>query len=65
VRKSVATIPNPPNVDMTRKPIEEQLAQVLEAILRIDPENTDLSNFSFELLITYTFMATLKFCLLE
>ncbi len=51
-------MPNPPNEDMTRKPMEEQLAQVLEAIPRIEPENSDLSNLSFEFLITYTFMAT-------
>lgn len=52
-------MPKPPNVDMTRKPIEEQLAQVLEAIPRIEPENNDLSNFNCEFLITYTFMATI------
>ena len=51
-------MPKPPNADMTRKPIEEQLAQVLEAIPRIEPENNDLSNFNSEFLITYTFMAT-------
>ena len=51
-------MPKPPNVDMTRKPIEEQLAQVVEAIPRIEPENNDLSNFNSEFLITYTFMAT-------
>jgi len=51
-------MPKPPNVDITRKPSEEQLAQALVAIPRIEPENNDLSNFSFELLITYTFMAT-------
>ena len=51
-------MPKPPNVDTTRKPIEEQLAQVLEAIPRIEPENNDLSNFNSEFLITYTFMAT-------
>jgi hypothetical protein len=51
-------IPNPPNVDITRKPIEEQLAQILVAIPRIELEKNDLSNFNFELLITYTFMAT-------
>jgi hypothetical protein len=43
-------MPKPPNVDMTRKPIEEQLAQALDAIPRIEPENKDLSNFSFEFL---------------
>jgi len=52
-------IPNPPNIDMTRKPNEEQLAQALEIIARIEPENIDLSNFRFiEFLITYTFKAT-------
>jgi hypothetical protein len=43
---------------MTRNPIEEQPAQVLEAIPRIEPEKYDLSNFNFEVLITYIFMAT-------
>jgi hypothetical protein len=43
-----------PNVVMTRKPIEEQLAQILVAIPRIEPEKNDLSNFNFEFLITYT-----------
>ncbi len=44
---------------MTRKPNEEQLAQALEIIARIEPENIDLSNFRFiEFLITYTFKAT-------
>jgi len=51
-------MPKPPNVDMTRKPIEEQLAQVLEAIPRIEPEKNDLSHFNSEFLITHTFMAT-------
>ena len=51
-------MPNPPNVDIIRKPIEEQLAQALEATPRIEPENNDLSNFTFEFLITYTFIAT-------
>lgn len=46
LRKSVATMPNPPYVDMIRKPIEEQLTQVLERIPTIEPENSDLSNFS-------------------
>jgi hypothetical protein len=51
-------IPNPPNIEMTRKPIEEQLAQALEAIASIEPANIDLSNFRFiEFLITYTSMA--------
>ena len=51
-------MPNPPNADIKRKPIEEQLVQALEAIPRIEPDSNDLSNFSFEFLITYTFMAT-------
>ena len=51
-------MPNPPSVDIMRKPIEEQLAQALEAMPRIEPENNDLSNFIFEFMITYTFMAT-------
>jgi hypothetical protein len=50
-------MPNPPNVDMTRKPIEEQLAQELVATPKTDPENNDLSNFIFEFLIMYTFIA--------
>jgi len=50
-------MPNPPNVDMTRKPIEEQLAQALVATPKIDPENNYLSSFIFEFLITYTFIA--------
>ena len=50
-------MPNPPSVDIIRKPIEEQLAQALEAILKIEPENNDLSNLIFVFLITYTFIA--------
>ena len=46
MRKSVANIPAPPNVDITRKPIEEQLAQALEATLRTEPPNVDLSILS-------------------
>ena len=38
-------------MDITRKPSEEQLAQALEAIPRIEPDNNDLSSLSlnFEL----------------
>lgn len=43
---------------MTRKPSEEQLAQALEAIPRIEPDNNDLSSFIFEFRITCTFIAT-------
>ena len=45
-------------MDIKRKPIEEQLAQALDTIPKIEPDNNDLSNMSFEFLITYTFMAT-------
>ena len=47
-RKFDATMPNPPNVDMRRKPNEEQLAQVLDKIPNVDPENNDLLIFNFE-----------------
>ena len=43
---------------MTRKPIEEQVAQALDAIPKIEPDNNDLSSFIFEFRITYTFIAT-------
>jgi hypothetical protein len=58
VRKSVATIPKLPNVEIIAKPIEEQPIQELEAIPRIEPESTDLSNLSLEFLIKNTFMET-------
>ena len=49
-------IPTPPNVDTIAKPIDEQLAQVLE-INPIDaPENKDLPSFNFEFLIMYIFI---------
>ena len=51
-------MPNPPNVEIRRNPIEEQLAQALEAIPKIDPENNDLSNLTFVFTTTYTFIAT-------
>jgi hypothetical protein len=47
-RKFDATMPNPPNIDMRRKPNEEQLAQVLDKIPNVDPENNDLLIFNFE-----------------
>lgn len=43
-------------MDIIRKPIEEQLAQALEAIPKSEPANIDLSNLSLEFLITYTFI---------
>lgn len=51
-------MPNPPKVDIARNPKDEQPGHALDTIPRIDPENNDLSNFIFEFLITYTFMAT-------
>jgi hypothetical protein len=44
-------MPKPPNVEIIRNPIEEQLAQALEAIPKIEPENKDLSNLNFVFLI--------------
>ncbi len=41
-------MPNPPNVDMRRKPTEEQLAHILDKIPIVDPENNDLLIFNFE-----------------
>ena len=35
-------MPNSRNIDITRKPIEEQLTQALEAIPRIEPDNIRL-----------------------
>jgi hypothetical protein len=51
-------MPSPPNVEIRRNPIEEQLAQALEVIPKIEPENKDLSNLIFAFLTTYTFIAT-------
>jgi hypothetical protein len=51
-------VPNPPNVEIRRNPIEEQLAQAPEAIPKIEPENKDLSNFIFVFLTISTFIAT-------
>ena len=41
-RKFDTTIPNPPNLDIKRKPIEEQLTHILDKILKLVPENDDL-----------------------
>ncbi len=51
-------MPNPPKVDIIRKPTEEQLAQALEAIPKREPANIDLSNLIFDFLITYMFIET-------
>jgi len=49
-------MPNPPKVDIIRKPSEEQLAQALETIPKREPTNIDLSNLIFDFLITYIFI---------
>ena len=53
-------IPTPPNADTRRKPTEEQLAQVLEIKLKVEPEKNEpkLILMPFECLITYKFMLT-------
>jgi hypothetical protein len=50
--------PNPPKVDIRRNPSEEQLAQVLERTLIVEPENSDrIPVFKpFECLMIYRFM---------
>ena len=59
-RKVDAVIPTPPNVEIRRKPSEEQLAHVLEITLKVDPEKNE-PIFIFEPLEcfnTYTFILT-------
>ena len=59
-RKVEAAIPAPPNVDTRRKPIEEQLAQVLETTLNVEPEKKEARFiFNFECFKTYRFMLTI------
>ena len=55
-----AVTPIPPNVETRRKPIDEQLAQVLEIMLSVEPEKSEpMVNFRFrECLIIYTFILT-------
>ncbi len=43
-------MPVPPNVDIIRNPIDEQLAQALDTTPKNDPEINDLSNLIFEFL---------------
>jgi hypothetical protein len=56
VRNPVATIPAPPNVEIVKNPIDEQLAQVLEIIPKREPESNDLSNLALAFLIAYAFI---------
>ena len=59
-RKVEAAIPAPPNVDTRRKPIEEQLAQVLETTLNVEPEKKEARFiFNFECFKTYRFILTI------
>ncbi len=50
-------MPNPPNREIMRNPIDEQLAQALGIMLRMEPDIIDLFNLSFEFLITYVSIA--------
>lgn len=55
-----AVTPIPPNVETRRKPTDEQLAQVLEIKLSVEPEKSELIvTFRFpECFIIYTFILT-------
>jgi len=55
-----ADTPIPPNVETRRKPTDEQLAQVLESILSVEPEKSEpIVTFKFpECFNTYTFILT-------
>lgn len=55
-----AITPTPPNVETRRKPNEEQLAQVLDRTLKVDPEKNEAAVIfkPIECLNTYTFMLT-------
>jgi hypothetical protein len=52
--------PTPPNVDTRKKPIDEQLAHVLEITLKVEPEKKEptLIFKPLEYFNTYTFMLT-------
>jgi hypothetical protein len=51
--------PIEPNVDIKRKPIDEQLLQTPDMMPKVDPENKDaLLILVLECLITYTFILT-------
>jgi len=59
-RKVDAVTPTPPNVETRRKPIDEQLAHVLEITLKVDPEKNEptLIFKPLECFNTYMFMLT-------
>lgn len=49
-------MPTPPNVEIIKNPMDEQLAHVLDTIPNREPESNDLSSFSLAFLIAYTFI---------
>jgi hypothetical protein len=55
-----AVTPMPPNVETRRKPTDEQLAHVLDIMLRVEPEKREpIITFKFpECFIIYTFILT-------
>ena len=59
-RKVDAVTPTAPNVETRRKPIEEQLAHVLEITLKVEPEKNEptLIFKPLECFNAYTFMLT-------
>ena len=50
MRKAVAIIPVLPKVEISKNPIEEQLAQALDNIVKNELEINDLSNLILEFL---------------
>ncbi len=56
MRNPVAIMPAPPSVEIIRNPIDEQLAQALDAIPKTEPDSNDLSNLNLEFLIMYIFI---------
>ena len=58
VRNVDAATPNPPKVDISRDPSEEQPAQALETTLSDEPEKSDLIPLfkPLKCLMTYRFM---------
>jgi hypothetical protein len=59
-RNVEAVIPIPPKVETRRKPTDEQLAHVLEIILKVEPEKSEpMVTFKFpEYFNIYTFILT-------
>jgi hypothetical protein len=59
-RNADAVTPTLPNVDTRRKPTDEQLAHMLEIMLRVEPEKSEpMVTFKFfEYFNMYTFILT-------